>query len=79
MADKQNPKPPLPDFKKRGLKGFFGDVASEMRKVIWPSREDTVRLTGVVLLVCIGFVIYLFGAEQLFSVLVAAATGEKSP
>ena len=29
--------------------GFFGDVVSELRKVVWPSREESTRLTIMVL------------------------------
>ena len=38
---------------------FFKDTWAEMRKVTWPSREETLRLTGVVLLLSlsIGFLL----------------------
>ena len=32
---------------------FFGGVASELRKVNWPSREQTTRLTVLVLVVSV--------------------------
>jgi len=32
---------------------FFADVIGELRKVTWPSRRDTIRLTGLVILVCV--------------------------
>jgi preprotein translocase SecE subunit len=53
---------------RRGPKGFFAETMREMRKVNWPSKRETTRLTGIVLCVCIGqtFVLlilqYLFGA-----------------
>jgi preprotein translocase SecE subunit len=34
---------------KRGLKGFFADTKREMKKVNWPTRGETNRLTFVVL------------------------------
>jgi preprotein translocase SecE subunit len=37
---------------KRGVKGFFAETARELRKVNWPSRAETTRLTLVVLAVC---------------------------
>ncbi len=37
---------------KRRLK-FFGDIISELKKVVWLSRRDALYLTGVVLLVTI--------------------------
>ncbi|MDO8614410.1 MAG: preprotein translocase subunit SecE [Dehalococcoidia bacterium] len=32
---------------------FFMDIISELRKVVWPTREDTVHLTVVVVIVTI--------------------------
>jgi preprotein translocase SecE subunit len=34
---------------KRGLKGFIHETKREMKKVNWPSRKETNRLTFVVL------------------------------
>lgn len=42
-----------PNFKRKGLKGFFSDTRTELKKVTWPSRKETFRLTGVVLTVCV--------------------------
>ena len=36
----------LPSF------GFVGDIVGELRKVTWPTRQDAIRLTLVVLVVC---------------------------
>jgi len=44
---------------KRGLRGFLAEVQREMKKVSWPTRAETNRLTGVVLAVCILLVAYL--------------------
>ena len=30
---------------------FFQDVVSELRKAVWPTREETMRLTWVVIVV----------------------------
>ncbi|MFN8139842.1 MAG: preprotein translocase subunit SecE [Fimbriimonadales bacterium] len=60
------------------MKGFFEDVSAEMRKVIWPSRDDVVRLTSMVLMVCVAFVVYLFLFERIVGFAVAALTGEKT-
>ncbi len=30
---------------------FIADVAEELKKVSWPSRKDTIRLTSIVLLI----------------------------
>lgn len=43
----------------RSIAAYFHGVATELRKVSWPSREDTLRLTGVVLAVTVAFAIAL--------------------
>lgn len=43
----------------RGVVGYFRGVSMEMGKVTWPSREETTRLTSVVLGVTIAFAIGL--------------------
>lgn len=43
----------------RGIAGYLHGVRTELAKVTWPSREDTMRLTGVVLAVTIFFSIAL--------------------
>jgi len=37
------------DYKPNPIAQFFRDAFSEMRKVVWPSREETQRLTLVVI------------------------------
>jgi len=36
----------LPSF------GFVGDIIGELRKVTWPTRQESIRLTVMVLIVC---------------------------
>lgn len=31
---------------------FIGDIVGELRKVTWPTRQDAIRLTVMVLIVC---------------------------
>lgn len=57
---------PLPDIKKRGVKGFFRDVRRELKLVIWPTRRETLRLTSVVLTVCFGVVVILYALGWFF-------------
>lgn len=63
MDKKPNPSGnvPLPNIQKRGLVGFFRDVRREMKHVTWPTRKETIRLTGVVLAVCFFVVVFLWG------------------
>lgn len=43
----------------RGIVGYLRGVASELKKVSWPDREETTRLTTVVLGVTAAFAIVL--------------------
>jgi len=44
-------RPSQQDVKRFRVVQFFQDVVSELRKAIWPTREETIRLTWVVLVV----------------------------
>ena len=48
--------------------GFLREVVSELRKAVWPTREETTRLTWVVLIVAVlvGVILglYDFGLSQ---------------
>jgi len=45
---------------------FFRDTNSEMRKVTWPSRNEVVGTTVVVLVATVIFAVYLWGCDQVF-------------
>jgi preprotein translocase SecE subunit len=58
MDEPRKPQGTLPiPRSRRGLRGFYNEVLREMKKVSWPTRAETNRLTGVVLGVC-----FLIGA-----------------
>ena len=44
----------------------FRELRSEMKKVIWPTREETIRLTTVVIIVSAVISVLLFAADSLF-------------
>jgi preprotein translocase subunit SecE len=50
----------------------FREVRSEMKKVVWPTREETVRLTIVVIVLSSVISVVLFSADSLFQLLYAA-------
>jgi len=54
------------------LRRYFRESRIELKKVNWPSREQTVNLTIVVVVVCIALSLLLFGFDYLFSSLVKA-------
>jgi len=43
------------------------DIISELRKVTWPSREDTMNLTWVVVVVAATFGLFLGGVDMFFN------------
>ena len=44
------------------VKGFFRDAWLELQKVVWPSRDDVVKMTGLVIAVVliVGLFIYVW-------------------
>ena len=56
----------------RGIMGILRpkwaeDIISELRKVTWPSREETWNLTWVVVLVAASFGLFLGGVDMFFN------------
>jgi preprotein translocase subunit SecE len=49
---------------------YFRQVRSELSKVTWPTREQALNLTGVVIAVTIGMSLFLGVLDLLFSQLV---------
>jgi preprotein translocase subunit SecE len=47
----------------------FREVRSEMKKVVWPTREETVRLTIVVIAISAIISAILFMSDSVFAVL----------
>lgn len=38
---------------------FLKDVRAELKKVSWPSRQETIKLTGVVILISVALAAFL--------------------
>jgi preprotein translocase subunit SecE len=53
----------------------FREVRSEMKKVVWPSREETIRLTAVVIALSAIISVVLFSADALFATLLGLLQG----
>lgn len=45
-------------------------VTNELRKVSWPSRQEAIRLTGIVLVVTAVISLILWGVDTVFTELV---------
>ena len=46
---------------------FLQETVSELRKSVWPSREETARLTVVVIVLAIAAGFFLGGLDRIFS------------
>jgi preprotein translocase subunit SecE len=54
----------------RGITTWFRDIRSEMRKVVWPTREQATKLTSVVILLSVLVGFFLGGVDAVFSALI---------
>jgi len=50
---------------------FFSDIIGELRKVVWPTRQETIRLTLIVIGLCVVMGVVLGLVDYGFSELVA--------
>jgi len=48
----------------------FREVRSEMKKVVWPTREETIRLTIVVIAISLVISVILFASDAVFQILI---------
>lgn len=46
---------------------YLQEVVVEGRKVVWPSRDESIRLTGVVIFVTILSMLVIFGIDLVVS------------
>ncbi len=54
---------------------YFGDIVSELRRVTWPTREETIRLTIMVLAVSATIGAFLGLVDLAFSRLIVVILG----
>jgi preprotein translocase subunit SecE len=66
---KKAPSPTAQPQKRRFT--FFNDVIGELRKVVWPTRQELIRLTLIVIGICVAMGIFLGLLDLGFSELVA--------
>ncbi len=46
--------------KKNKIVEYFKGVRTELRKVVWPTRKETLRYTGIVVAVCLFFALFFW-------------------
>jgi len=49
---------------------FLKEVRDELKKVVWPTKEEIIRLTGVVIIVSVAVGIFLGGTDFILTKLV---------
>ena len=54
---------------------FFKEVYEELKKVIWPSREQTIRYTILVIIVAVAVGVSLGGLDYLLTAFTAFLLG----
>lgn len=68
--------PAVPPKKKRGsLKEYFKGVKVEMKKVVWPTRQELGSYTVVVLVTCAVFALAFWGIDSGFLAILRGLLG----
>ena len=52
------------------IKKFFSEARTELRHVNWPTRDEAIRLTLIVIGISVGMAVFLGGFDYLFSFLI---------
>ena len=60
----------------RAIQRFLLDSRTEVRKVVWPSRQETVQTTLIVFGVVIAMAIFLWLVDMVLLEIVRAVTGQ---
>ncbi len=49
------------------IKNFFAESRQELRHVNWPTRQEAIRLTMIVIGIAVGFAVFLGAFDYLFT------------
>ncbi len=63
--------------KKNRLIEYLKGVRIELRKVIWTTRKESLRYTGIVVVVCLFFALFFWLLDTGFLALLGAVLGIK--
>lgn len=66
----------LQTVKGRHIAEFFTAAHTEVRKVVWPSRQETLQTTLVIFVAVLLTSLFLWGVDSLLFVVVRALTGQ---
>ncbi|MBI3385321.1 preprotein translocase subunit SecE [Candidatus Gottesmanbacteria bacterium] len=48
---------------------FFSEVKAELAKVVWPSKEETIRLTGIVIVISLVVGLFIGALDYILTIL----------
>ena len=65
-AKKQAVRKPPAKKQPRGIRLYFRETIGELRKVSWPTREEALNLTRIVVIVMVIMAIFLGGIDFVF-------------
>ncbi len=51
------------------IKTFFAESRTELRHVNWPTRQEAIRLTSIVIGISLGLAVFLGAVDYLFTYL----------
>ena len=63
--------------KGRSITGFISDSQVEVRKVVWPTRQETIQTTVVVMIVVVLAALFLWLLDLLLGGLIQWMMGQK--
>lgn len=77
MAEQKNIAKGTPEQQKRktSVSDFVNQVRAETAKIVWPTREETVRTAIFVFIFMMILSIFFLGIDSLFGMIVRAAVG----
>jgi preprotein translocase subunit SecE len=65
----------LTDKKENAIVHFYRETVGELRKVSWPSREEAINLTMIVIVVLVGMALFLGLVDLIGETLLQMALG----
>jgi len=67
VRTRRAPQAPRPKEQRTGARQFVKEVRGELRKVVWPTRPETINYSIIVVVTLIFFTTLIFGLDWVFS------------
>ncbi len=65
----------MTEKKDNAINRFYRETVGELRKVSWPTRDEAINLTTIVIVVLIGMAVFLGAVDLLGETLLQLALG----